>query len=79
MKIIGKILNQALKKLWRAVTTIIYLKVEAKITLTVMQFLGETRKFTYLQRIGIVKSSQGLGLGNNLLNCVINFAVEKSL
>jgi len=39
--------------------------------------LGETRKFTYLQRIGIVKSSQGSGLGNNLLNCVISFAVEK--
>ena len=39
--------------------------------------LGETRKFTYLQRIGIVKNYQGSGLGNNLLNCVINFAVTK--
>ena len=39
--------------------------------------LGETRKFTYLQRIGIVKNYQGSGLGNNLLNCVINFAIEK--
>ena len=39
--------------------------------------LGETRKFTYLQRIGIVKNHQGSGLGNNLLSCVINFAIEK--
>ena len=39
--------------------------------------LGETGKFTYLQRIGIVKNYQGSGLGNNLLNCVINFAIEK--
>ena len=39
--------------------------------------LGETRKFTYLQRIGIVKNYQGSGLGNNLLSCVINFAIKK--
>ena len=30
--------------------------------------LGETRKFTYLQRIGIVKSSQGSGLGLSLIH-----------
>ena len=39
--------------------------------------LGETRKFTYLQRIGIVKNCQGSGHGNNLLNFVISFAIEK--
>ena len=39
--------------------------------------LGETRKFTYLQRIGITKNYQGSGLGNNLLNFIINFAIEK--
>tara|TARA_B100000941_G_C28362794_1_gene477949 strand:- start:27 stop:734 length:708 start_codon:yes stop_codon:yes gene_type:complete len=39
--------------------------------------LGETRKFTYLQRIGIVKDYQGSGLGNNLLQSVIDFALKK--
>ena len=39
--------------------------------------LGETRKFTYLQRIGIIKDSQGSGLGNNLLRSVVDFAFKK--
>ena len=30
--------------------------------------LGETRKFTYLQRIGIVKNYQGSGLGLSLIH-----------
>ena len=39
--------------------------------------LGETRKFTYLQRIGIIKDLQGSGLGNNLLRSVVDFAIKK--
>ena len=39
--------------------------------------LGETRKFTYLQRIGVKKDSQGLGLGDMLLKAVINFSIDK--
>lgn len=39
--------------------------------------LGETRKFTYLQRIGIVKDYQGSGLGDNLLRSVVNFALKR--
>jgi ribosomal protein S18 acetylase RimI-like enzyme len=39
--------------------------------------LGETRKFTYLQRIGVKKNSQGLGLGDMLLKAVINFSIDK--
>ncbi len=39
--------------------------------------LGETRKFTYLQRIGVIKDSQGLGLGDMLLKAVINFSIDK--
>ena len=39
--------------------------------------LGETRKFTYLQRIGVIKDSQGSGLGNNLLRSVVDFALKK--
>ncbi len=39
--------------------------------------LGETRRFTYLQRIGIIKSFQGNGLGENLLNSVIQFSLNK--
>ena len=39
--------------------------------------LGETRKFTYLQRIGVKKDSQGLGLGDKLLKAVINFSIDK--
>ena len=39
--------------------------------------LGETRKFTYLQRIGVKKDSQGFGLGDMLLKAVINFSIEK--
>ena len=39
--------------------------------------LGETRKFTYLQRIGVIKDSQGLGLGDILLKAVINFSIDK--
>ena len=39
--------------------------------------LGETRKFTYLQRIGIVKDYQGSGLGDNLLRSVVDFALKR--
>ena len=39
--------------------------------------LGETRKFTYLQRICVIKDSQGLGLGDMLLKAVINFSIDK--
>ena len=39
--------------------------------------LGETRKFTYLQRIGVKKDSQGFGLGDTLLKAVINFSIDK--
>ncbi len=39
--------------------------------------LGETRKFTYLQRIGIVKDYQGSGLGDNLLRSVVDFAFKR--
>ncbi len=39
--------------------------------------LGETRKFTYLQRIGIVKDCQGSGLGDNLLRSVVDFALKR--
>ena len=39
--------------------------------------LGETRKFTYLQRIGVKRDSQGLGLGDMLLKAVINFSIDK--
>ena len=39
--------------------------------------LGETRKFTYLQRIGIVKDYQGSGLGDNLLQSVVDFALKR--
>jgi len=40
--------------------------------------LGETRKFTYLQRIGIVKDYQGSGLGDNLLRSVVDFALKRN-
>ena len=39
--------------------------------------LGETRKFTYLQRIGIVKDYQGSGLGDSLLQSVVDFALKR--
>ena len=39
--------------------------------------LGETRKFTYLQRIGIVKDYQGSGLGDNLLRSIVDFALKR--
>ena len=39
--------------------------------------LGETRRFTYLQRIGIVKDYQGSGLGDNLLRSVVDFALKR--
>ena len=39
--------------------------------------LGETRKFTYLQRIGIVKDYQGSGLGDNLLRSVVDFSLKR--
>jgi len=39
--------------------------------------LGETGKFTYLQRIGIRKDSQGIGLGDMLLKNIINFSIDK--
>ena len=39
--------------------------------------LGETGKFTYLQRIGVKKDSQGVGLGDMLLKNIINFSIDK--
>jgi ribosomal protein S18 acetylase RimI-like enzyme len=39
--------------------------------------LGETGKFTYLQRIGVRKDSQGIGLGDMLLKNIINFSIDK--
>jgi ribosomal protein S18 acetylase RimI-like enzyme len=39
--------------------------------------LGETGKLTYLQRIGIRKDSQGIGLGDMLLKNIINFSIDK--
>jgi len=39
--------------------------------------LGETRKLSYLQRIGVDKSYQGLGYGEELLQSVLSFSKEK--
>ncbi|MDA9608379.1 GNAT family N-acetyltransferase, partial [Candidatus Actinomarina] len=39
--------------------------------------LGETRKLSYLQRIGVDKSYQGLGYGEELLQSVLSFSKQK--
>ena len=52
-------------------------KIGAKESPNGYAILGETRKFTYLQRIGVKKDSQGFGLGDILLKAVINFSIDK--
>ena len=40
--------------------------------------LGETRKLSYLQRIGVDKSYQGLGYGEELLQSVLSLARKRN-